>query len=221
MSANPAEGFANDLRLARESLAEHDATVAAEEARLTELRSKVHKLKAQFTEVAASIAARNLQATLADEPLPEEDPRQARELRRLQATIQASEAAGPVLEQTISKLKSQRATLRAAISRAFWPWKAAILERALADVREAFAAMSDPIADLVALDEIQRRILGSDFITDAGVDRTVLISSGRLMERLLDGIPKQCRPTSLDPSALDDLAADRLAAFTYTLESKA
>lgn len=221
MSVDPTETCASDIREARAALIAHDALVATEETRLAHLQVSARGLRSQFDQVAADIAERNLQATLADRPLPEEDPRQAKELRRLQATIQATEAAIPVLERTIAQLRAQRPGLRIAISRAFWPWKAEILQSALASVRDAYSAMSEPIASLVALDELQGRLLGSDFVTDASVDRTVLISSGRLMERLLDGIPKQCRPPSLDPGSLDALSAERVANFTRSLETNA
>lgn len=214
------EKAASAVRAARQNLRLHDELVRTEEERLSALRSRASLAQAEFDAVARKVADRNLEATLADLPLPPEDPKSSEELRRLQATIRAAEEAIPVVQRGISELRRRRPDLVVELSRAFGPWKAAVLEGALGKIGSSFAEMHGPIATLMALDHVQTALLGTNFVTDSKVDKSLLISSGHLMQRLLDGIPKRCRPEELAEASLDDQAAIRATEFHTLLENQ-
>lgn len=213
------EQAAAGIRAAQANLADHRAATAKLQTRIAKLEATVQADKAAFTQLADVIATRNLDATLEDRPLPPESADERRTLKRLRSSIDAGTKAVPILKSEVDQRLSSERNLARDITDAFWPFKAAFLDHDLPAVRNALAALVPLLSRLSALDEVQRQIVGSGFATSPTVRREVLLSTSRLVDRLISALPQQVKPDALEAAAFDQDVRHATAEILTLLEN--
>ena len=181
-------------------------SIQAASDRINNLRSRSSELSAEFGSLVEARNERNLAATLAEEPLPPDEPDESARLRKIKAEIAAVEAAIPVLCRECHDLENALPALRKTHAEAFLHWKAAKVREALSSTSGALAKLQGPIAQLSALEATQHSVLGRSFDIGPAIDddelRDSLLSTGTLAKRVLEALPKRVVPTDLSPEVL-------------------
>jgi len=199
-------------------IADHNASIAALEMRIGSLRAKVGDLTLEFEGLVDARNERNLEATLASRPLPDDDPDESARLRQIKTEIGAVEAALPVIAEERATLERATPTLRKELAEAFLSWKADKVRQVLRQASAVLATLQQPVARLSALDAVQSEVLGETFDVGPSINeaemRDALLSTGALAGRLLEGLPKRLKPEEL---TLEKLAPAADAARTSLL----
>lgn len=196
------------------------ASIQAASDRIGNLRNRSSELGAEFGSLVEARNERHLAATLAEEPLPSDDPEESARLRNIKVEIAAVEAAIPVLSRERHDLESALPALRKAHAEAFLHWKAVKVREALSSTSGALAKLQGPIAQLSALEATQHSVLGRSFDIGPAIDddelRDSLLSTGTLAKRVLEALPKRVAPTDLSPEVLEPAA--EAAKYEYLKE---
>jgi len=204
---------------ARKAVDQQLSSISSVGERIAELRSKVRDLRRESEAISEARSARNLAATLADEPLPADDGVETRRLKSIVSEVAAAEAAVPVMESKRAELERDLPRLQRELADAFVRWKAGQVRNALASSRRILGTLQSPLAELTALEATQREVLGGAFTVSRALDdeeiREALMSTGTLVARLLGGIPERLLPSEL---ATDELTAATDAAKNSHLE---
>lgn len=184
------------VRAAQASLEEHLEAIEACKRKVVRLQQKITKDQIAFDKLVEQISDRNVAATLADEPLPAEDPSERRRLQALTAAVAAAQSAIPQINHEIAYLGKLTTDYRHRLADAFWPWKADVLARETERVKVAFAQAALPLARLAAMETLQSFLIGERFVTSSAA-QAVTLSTGRLVDKVLKGLPDAVTPPEL------------------------
>ncbi|OGN42432.1 MAG: hypothetical protein A2623_09520 [Caulobacterales bacterium RIFCSPHIGHO2_01_FULL_70_19] len=194
----------------RAVIAEQEEAVRLVDGRINELRARADAAQSSFDELVAERNERNLQATLAGDSLPPEDPTEGKRLRKYQAEIAAANEAIQVLTRDRAGMMSELPQLRRELANQFLAWKGLRLHAALETSKACLSTLQAPLAELFALDALQLELLGPVFQTGPAVEPNSLISGSAIATSLVKALPHRVAPGELGPEALDEAARTSL-----------
>lgn len=147
----------------------------------------------------------------------DDEHHETRQIHRLQNRIGASSAAQDLANGAIDAARVQWESAEQARSEAVVDWSGAEQLAAIESIRQALDIAAPAMARLAAVDEVKSRLLGPNIRTQRP-HHPGLVSGGRVVRKIIDHLPTNIRPRSLEETAFASAVTADAAAINPEME---
>lgn len=206
-----------DLKVASDEFGAASQQLAKAKAKEASLVDEQKGARAQASKLSQGLSDRLAQDILAGREIDDSHPETAK-VRKLNTKAEAIANAIPLAQAATREAQAIANHAEQIRSTAILDWAASQQHAAVQDVISAVRAMAPSLATLAAVDRVKSQLFGKQVVTGRP-GHPGLISTERLVVKLIKELPDRVRPPALTSSTFETAITDAVSAIRSNLEN--